>query len=83
MAFLFRYKDSYEMRDPVEGWSPQRCQRLGATMLDVLYEVVPYTRAAFPFGNGGIGDGLKSPPWVVAGYENPPSKQCWDTTPKK
>jgi len=42
-----------------------------------------YTRAPFPFKNGGIGDGLEAPPWVVAGYKNPPSEQCWDTTPRK
>lgn len=75
------YKDAYKLPDEVTGWSPQRCQQLGRSMVDVLYEILPYARAAFPFGNGGIGDGLEPPAWVLPGYENPPSQQCWNTAP--
>ena len=44
------YKDTLEMREPSEGWSPGRCERLGATMLNAVDAVLPYLRAEFPFG---------------------------------
>ena len=49
-------------------------------MLDAMHPLVPLLRADFPFGNGGIGDGLETPDWVLPGYENPPSEHVWDTT---
>eukprot|EP01047_Picozoa_sp_COSAG01_P057665 COSAG01_NODE_6695_length_3539_cov_7.099419_2_plen_35_part_00 len=33
-------------------------------MLNAVEEVLPFLRADFPFGNGGIGDGLDTPQWV-------------------
>ena len=44
------YKDTLELREPSEGWSPGRCERLGATMLNAVDAVLPYLRAEFPFG---------------------------------
>lgn len=71
------YKDALKAHEPVHGWSPARCERLGASMLDALLAVRPLLRADFPFGNKGIGDGLEPPAWVLPGYENPPSEECW------
>lgn len=72
------YKDALEMLEPVHGWSAPRCEKLGASMLEAVRDVLPYVRAEFPFNNGGIGDGLEPPAWVVQGYQNPPSKgKCW------
>jgi murein tripeptide amidase MpaA len=59
------YKDSLELPEPSGGWSAGRCERLGASMLNAVEEVCPFLRRAdFPFGNGGIGDGLDTPQWV-------------------
>ena len=74
------YKDTLKMPHK-DGWSPPRCEKLGASMLDAMAEVLPHVRAAFPFGNGGIGDGLEAPFWVKPGHPNPPSEHVWDTTP--
>eukprot|EP00040_Diaphanoeca_grandis_P014807 m.75240 g.75240 ORF g.75240 m.75240 type:complete len:452 (-) comp24758_c0_seq1:336-1691(-) len=76
------YKDTFKQQDAVYGWSAPRCQKLGASMLDTMYPLIPLLRADFPFGNGGIGDGLVPPAWVLPGYENPPSQPIWDTTTK-
>jgi len=50
-------------------------------MLEAVRDVIPFLRADFPFGNGGIGDGLEVPAWLVHGYENPPSDQCFPVEP--
>lgn len=76
------YKDTLDLPEPTDGWSPQRCEKLGASMLDAMYPVLPLLRASFPFGNGGIGDGLQPPAWVLPGYENPPSAAVFSTEPK-
>jgi hypothetical protein len=49
------------MLEPVHGWSAPRCEKLGASMLEAVRDVLPYLRAEFPFKNGGIGDGLEPP----------------------
>lgn len=75
------YKDAFELQEPVQGWSSTRSEKLGASMLEAVRDVLPFLRAEFPFGNGGIGDGLEAPAWLRHGYENPPSQQCWPVTP--
>ena len=70
------YKDAFEMQEPVQGWSPARSEKLGGSMLEAVRDVLPLLRADFPFRNGGIGDGMGAPPWLIHGYENPPSEQC-------
>lgn len=51
------YKDAFELPEPVQGWSSTRSEKLGASMLEAVRDVIPFLRADFPFGNGGIGDG--------------------------
>ncbi len=34
------FKDTVDTPHPVEGWSPERCKKLGANALDALYEVI-------------------------------------------
>ena len=75
------YKDAYELQEPVQGWSSTRSEKLGASMLEAVRDVLPYLRKEFPFGNGGVGDGLEKPAWLVHGYENPPSEHCWPVAP--
>ena len=54
------YKDAFELPEPVQGWSSTRSEKLGASMLEAVRDVIPFLRADFPFGNGGIGDGTTS-----------------------
>lgn len=75
------FKDTLgEHQCQTEGWSPDRCIRFGATMLDAVSEVLPFLRKEFPFNNGGIGDGLEIPGPFQLGYKNPPSGEAFDTT---
>ena len=74
-------QDTLEAREPTEGWSATRCENLGRSMLDAVSAVLSNLRAPFPFGNGGIGDGLETPDWVRPGYPNPPSEHPYNTTP--
>lgn len=30
------YKDTLDFPEPTDGWSPQRCEKLGASMLDAM-----------------------------------------------
>jgi hypothetical protein len=34
------FKDEADRPNPATGWSPERCRKLGATVLDALYAVV-------------------------------------------
>ena len=70
------YKDAFELQEPVQGWSSIRSEKLGSSMLEAVRDVLPLLRAKFPFDNGGIGNGMKAPHWLIHGYENPPSEQC-------
>lgn len=65
MMHLFLCQDTLEQREPVQGWSAPRCENLGASMLDAVDTVLPFLRAEFPFGNGGIGmHSFPLPIWV-------------------
>ena len=77
------YKDAFELQEPVQGWSPIRSEKLGMSMLEAVRDVLPLLRAKFPFNNGGIGNGMKAPHWLIHGYENPPSEQCPNFIMKK
>lgn len=75
------FKDTFGSTMPAEGWSPPRAKCFGASMLDAMASVLPFVRAPFPFGHGGIGDGREPAPWNQHGYKNPPSEHVYDTTP--
>jgi len=34
------FKDTADTPQPLQGWSPERCQKLGASAIDALYEVI-------------------------------------------
>jgi len=34
------FKDNANLRDPVYGWSPERCENLGESLIDVIYRIV-------------------------------------------
>jgi murein tripeptide amidase MpaA len=38
------FKDAADTPDPVQGWSPERCRKLGASCLDALYSVMDVLR---------------------------------------
>merc|ERR1712025_1497643 len=43
------YKDCITMPDPERGWTPNRCKRLGASLIDVVAHVRPHLRAEGEF----------------------------------
>jgi murein tripeptide amidase MpaA len=43
------YKDCISNPDAIYGWSPERCKKLGASLLDALAHVAPYLRTTDPF----------------------------------
>eukprot|EP00428_Durinskia_dybowskii_P061189 CAMPEP_0170384754 /NCGR_PEP_ID=MMETSP0117_2-20130122/16162_1 /TAXON_ID=400756 /ORGANISM="Durinskia baltica, Strain CSIRO CS-38" /LENGTH=367 /DNA_ID=CAMNT_0010640515 /DNA_START=149 /DNA_END=1252 /DNA_ORIENTATION=- len=47
LSFTFEmpFKDTVDDPNPVTGWSPERCQRLGASILDAVAVVMPQLRA--------------------------------------
>jgi murein tripeptide amidase MpaA len=38
------FKDTADTPDPIQGWSPERCRKLGASCLDALYAIVDTLR---------------------------------------
>ena len=74
------YKDTWGHLEPETGWSPLRCQALGASMVDASCHMLPYLRAAYPFDSGLLGSGTPLPEWALPSYENPPSQHCWNTS---
>lgn len=48
LSFTFEmpFKDTIEDPNPVAGWCPERCQRLGAAMLTAIEVVAPILRGA-------------------------------------
>ena len=42
------FKDTDNVPQPEEGWSPRRCVRFGAAMLDALHRVMPHLRSPNP-----------------------------------
>jgi hypothetical protein len=76
------FKDVTRLPEPIQGWSPARCQGFGATMVEALLEVAPLLRAEFPFNNGGLGCGMTETELSETfkhGYANPPSQDLWKT----
>lgn len=47
LSFTFEmpFKDTVDDPNPVTGWSPERCQKLGASILDAVAVVMPQLRA--------------------------------------
>jgi hypothetical protein len=47
LSFTFEmpFKDTIDDPNPVTGWSPERCQRLGAAMLTAVEVVLPMLRS--------------------------------------
>lgn len=67
------YKDCYDTPQPKHGWSPARCQKLGASFLDALDVVVNDLRRDFSV------DPMTIKPWNQPGYPCPPAKECsWE-----
>ena len=75
------FKDSFEQKEPMCGWSPLRCQQLGRSMLDSLCAVLPLLRAPFPFAVQR--QGVEEPVWAQPEYANPPWVECWETEPSQ
>lgn len=42
------FKDTDNVPDPAVGWSPPRCEKMGAAMLDALEHVLPFLRDPSP-----------------------------------
>ena len=41
------YKDTLEFPEPSVGWSAQRCERLGASMIDAVRQNRPWTTPSY------------------------------------
>lgn len=82
MTLEMPYKDTWEDRHSEIGWSPIRCEQLGASCLQPLQHVLPFLRSESITGiRNGLRDEGPLPEWAVPSYENPPSEHCWDTQP--
>ncbi len=40
MTIEMPFKDNADLPDPVYGWSPERCENLGQSMIDVIYRII-------------------------------------------
>mmetsp|Transcript_15687 Transcript_15687/g.20354 ORF Transcript_15687/g.20354 Transcript_15687/m.20354 type:complete len:202 (+) Transcript_15687:58-663(+) len=49
VTFEQPFKDCATMPDPAWGWTPNRCCKLGASVVDVVAHCQPYLRAEGPF----------------------------------
>jgi len=64
------FKDCFDTPEPKCGWSPARCRRLGASILDALAEIVNDLRRDFDVDDSVL------EPWVKPGYSCPPATEC-------
>lgn len=64
------FKDCYDTPQPEHGWSPARCQKLGASFLDALDAIVNDLRRNFSVDPSTIKE------WNRPGYPCPPAKEC-------
>ena len=60
------YKDLVEYPEPTEGWNPEKCQQLGAAILNAIDAVLPHLREE-------VSESVVSdlPAWVLPSYKNP------------
>jgi len=46
MTLEMPFKDNFNLRDDIYGWSPQRSKYLAAACLDALHAILPELKAA-------------------------------------